>query len=399
MKNRIKKTILFVYTIITIPALYGQINLDSNFIYQSNKSLQKFTEFNSKILPVLGETNILFNSGNVNSWYNDYQINGNQIITNPYQSIRFKDFKRAEMQSQLTEIELNNFALSRDWYLEIIEFAYLSEQIKIGEELLKSIETADSIFNTRIQLGLNSNIERLSLNLLKGRLILKLQQLYSKSIDSKQKLYYLKPDLKELPNSKLLYDLNFINERILPSEKSITIKLHENKLEEISFDLKYQTSIKLPNLQVGYTQQSFQGFQTINNKETFFTKNTPFYSFQVGLSAPLFLTGQQNHIKSLKYKVKSEEQKLRAVKYGAELKTNACQEQLKLSAALLKNQIPQLLKLLEITRESLLIQLNQNNLDPIEISRIIDQQTELNWAVNEAFYIHQLNTINQLINQ
>ena len=399
MKNRIKKTILFVYTIITIPALYGQINFDSNFIYQSNKSLQKFTELNSKILPVLGETNILFNSGNVNSWYNDYQINGNQIITNPYQSIRLKDFKRAEMQSQLTEIELNNFALSRDWYLEIIEFAYLSEQIKIGEELLKSIETADSIFNTRIELGLNSNIERLSLNLLKGRLILKLQQLYSKSIDSKQKLYYLKPDLKDLPNSKLLYDLDFINERILPSEKSITIKLHENKLEEISFDLKYQTSIKFPNLQVGYTQQSFQGFQTINNKETFFTKNTPFYSFQVGLSAPLFLTGQQNHIKSLKYKVKSEEQKLRAVKYGAELKTNACQEQLKLSAALLKNQIPQLLKLLEITRESLLIQLNQNNLDPIEISRIIDQQTELNWAVNEAFYIHQLNTINQLINQ
>ena len=330
MKNRIKKTILFVYTIITIPALYGQINFDSNFIYQSNKSLQKFTELNSKILPVLGETNILFNSGNVNSWYNDYQINGNQIITNPYQSIRLKDFKRAEMQSQLTEIELNNFALSRDWYLEIIEFAYLSEQIKIGEELLKSIETADSIFNTRIELGLNSNIERLSLNLLKGRLILKLQQLYSKSIDSKQKLYYLKPDLKELPNSKLLYDLDFINERILPSEKSITIKLHENKLEEISFDLKYQTSIKFPNLQVGYTQQSFQGFQTINNKETFFTKNTPFYSFQVGLSAPLFLTGQQNHIKSLKYKVKSEEQKLRAVKYGAELKTNACQEQLSL---------------------------------------------------------------------
>ncbi len=54
----------------------------------------------------------------------------------------------------------------------------------------------------------------------------------------------------------------------------------------------------LPNLRVGYFNQSLIGYQTINGQSTYFGPSKRFQGFQVGVSIPLFFNGDAARIKA-----------------------------------------------------------------------------------------------------
>ncbi len=378
---------------------FSQLNLDSNFTYQANSSAIKALKMQSSSIPFLGETNLMYNSGHVNSWYKDYQLNLGQSINNPITSIKLKAYKTQEFQSQNLEIDFSNNQLRKEWLIKTLEQAYFLEQLKCMSELFSAIQKADSTLKLRVELGLNSNIDRLSINLLKGNIMLKIQQLNSELLSIQASLKLLNPGYNSIPNSNILFDLDFVTHFELSSDKQLIVSIQESKIKSLENYLEFQKSNSLPRLQIGLTQQSFQGFQTINNREVFFNNQKPFHSVQFGLSAPIFLNGLRKNQRSLNHQIESENYKLQSAKLAVELKLQEVNSQLNLSTETLNKFVPELQNLLVQTKEIVLMKIQQQNLDPIEIARIIEQQADLNWSINEAYFTFQINRINQKLNQ
>jgi hypothetical protein len=320
-------------------------------------------------------------------------------VNNPLTTLRLKRYKEQDFRYQNLEIEFSNNQLRKDWILKSIEHAYLSEQIKSITELFTAVQKADSTLIRRVDLGLNSNTDRLSINLLKGKLMLQVQQLNSQLINVESALKNLNPSYYEFPNSSILFDINLISNYDLSSDRQLIISTQEQKVISLISNLEYQKSFRLPRIQIGLTQQSFQGFQTINNQEVFFNNQKPFHSVQVGLSAPILMTGLSKIEKSVRHQIESENYKLKSAKLASELKLEEINLQLNLSTETLNSYVPGLKKLLLETKESVSLKIEQQNLDPVEIARIIEQQADLNWSINEAYFTYQINRINQKINQ
>jgi hypothetical protein len=375
----------------------AQTDLNSNLLIQSNQFLLQSYKYESKIIPYLGETSILLNTGHVNSWYSDYQMNIGQTISNPIQSLRLNSFKSQELKTKFIEVEFANAQLQKQWILNSLEYSFLFQQISAIQRLFTAIELADSALIKRVSLGLNSNADRLTINLLKGKLVLEIQKLNSSLIHVKSNLLLLKPDLDEFPDSSLLFNLN-INYGV-GAELKQRISIQENRIKSIQSLQKFEQSRILPKIQLGFTQQSFKGYQTINSKEVFFNNDKAFHSMQIGLSAPLITNGYQRNKKLKALELQSENLKLSEIKLEASLRKTEADFRLEMSANTIKKYIPGLIDLLKMSEEIISLKLSQKNIDPIEIARIIEQQAELRFSINEAYYLFQLDIINQKSNQ
>ena len=66
--------------------------------------------------------------------------------------------------------------------------------------------------------------------------------------------------------------------------------------------IKLESASILPDLNLGYFNQSLTGIQTINGKEEYFDRSKRFNGFNVGLSIPFTYFSNTAKIKSLNYK-------------------------------------------------------------------------------------------------
>lgn len=398
MNRNLKIKILIVGVFFNTYLLNAQTELNSNYSILSNQSLIQSYKWDSKIIPYLGETSILFNTGHVNSWYKDYQLNAGQSINNPIQTIKLRSFKKQELETKTEEIKFANAEIQKQWVLNCLEFSYLSQQIVVIHKLFNAIELADSTLIKRIVLGLNSNVDRLSINLLRGKLVLQMQKLNSNLINVKSNLLLLNPDLKEFPDSSILFNLDGKSISILIPEFEQRISIQEHRIKSIEKLTQYEQSSLFPRIQFGFTQQSFKGYQTINSNEVFFNNDKPFHSIQIGLSAPLFTNGYIKN-KTVKFhEIQSEKLKLNALKLESSIRKSESKSKLETSANTIRQHIPSLIELLKMSEEMIHVKLSQQNIDPMELARIIEQQAELSFSINEAYYLFQLDLINQKLN-
>ena len=85
--------------------------------------------------------------------------------------------------------------------------------------------------------------------------------------------------------------------------QSPVLQVHQQDIVIAEKSWELQKSKKLPDLFLGYGNQSFIGYQIVNGTDKYFNGSRRFNSVQAGVSVPVFTGAQNNRIKAAKIAV------------------------------------------------------------------------------------------------
>lgn len=245
---------------------------------------------------ILGETQFNANYGQINSYYRDNQYAIQQSIGNPLVQMKLRKIGQQQVDIQKNQIEITTkqliYAVQELYLINL----YLSEKKRTLEILIQLIQVEIDKTQNRIKIGLSSGNELWAIELQRNRIVLQQEMV-------KNEIVQAKTNLKNL--TRIKQDFNFLDSF---TDNSIsTLKNYQpiGNLEVIKQSLtteltKKQLEIeklkRLPKFSLGYTNQSFAGYQNIYGKDRFFNTGNRFHSAQLSMSLPLFFAGQKQKI-------------------------------------------------------------------------------------------------------
>jgi cobalt-zinc-cadmium resistance protein CzcA len=247
-----------------------------------------------------GKTNFTWLGGQYNSLRFDNNFTISQNIPFPSVWIKQRELYRAQTQSnelkyQITQNELvyqvkvayyfwqyfrakqSLLQRSDSLYTDFVKASSL--RFKTGEGNLLEKTTAESqALEIKLQLAQNqANIAIYETQL--QTLIHSNQKLQTIDNQLVKRNLSLKEDSNQIAQNPLL---NYLKQQILVSEKAISV----------------EKSRLLPDLSLGYFNQSLIGIQNIQNEDRFFGSNYRFQGFQVGLALPIWAKAQRARVQA-----------------------------------------------------------------------------------------------------
>lgn len=259
-----------------------------------------------------GKSNLSFEYGHVNSYYNDSRISFGQSFSFP----AYYHYQKKMLQEQYN-VSIENQKLQQLILESEINKAYYS--LLVLNEKKKILLLSDSLYrifstkaNERFKQGENNILEKATADLQSEQVNVQLQQTNVEYQTLIQRLNFL------LNDSGHLY---------LPVEESAefiykdtsNLKQHPfyKQLEHQYFSeinrFKSSRSLLYPDIVVGANNMSIIGLQNINGTDIFFNKDRRFTSVYLGLSMPLFTGAQRNKNQAI---LKQAEQKKTETDYA-----------------------------------------------------------------------------------
>lgn len=241
--------------------------------------------------------------GHVNSAYNDSRIGISQTINFPSvytqrSKILKTDFKVAQQDTRLTELELQ--AQVRAAFLEYISMVKREALLRYADSLYRLFVSTS---NKRFESGAANILEKTAAETQQQQISIQLKQLET---DMKIVLnhfnYLIQDSVPRVPDATNLKfpetvsaEEPFASIRELPAyQRSQLIAGNEYNR------FKLEKAKQLPDLTIGYNNQSLQGVQNIYGQDKFYNSGHRFSYFSAGISIPLFYGAQAARTKSAK---------------------------------------------------------------------------------------------------
>ncbi|HWY10203.1 MAG TPA: efflux RND transporter permease subunit, partial [Bacteroidia bacterium] len=308
VKPSIRSTAILLFTFFSIQTYHSQtaINLESaidtalkNNLKVKNEKLN--VEYQKKLKAAavdIPQTNLLGEYGQFNSFYKDTKIGIVQNISFPtvyakQKSLQSENYKKSVLNIAVQEAELKKQV--RDVFYLLV---YLQQKQKI---LLKN----DSVYaaflekaNLRFSKGASNILEKTTAETQRGQISIQLKQV-KQDIEILQLQFQLLLNITTLvtpfaESPKMLYtsllDLTAVS-------KNPTIQVLQQQKNISLVNTQLERSKLLPNLNVGYYNQSIQGY---GNDTKFYTSSFRFHTLQFGMGVPLFFGSQKAKINSAK---------------------------------------------------------------------------------------------------
>jgi heavy metal efflux system protein len=247
------------------------------------------------------KTAVMGEYGNINSYYNDTKFGLSQSINFPSIYSRQKDVLNEEWKQGLLNVEVKQIDLKRQVTEVYFQTLYLLEKKK----LLLRADTMYAEFlrraELRFQKGETNILEKTTAETQRGQIGHQLRMLEADLIIVQDRLKYVLNTEKDfLPADsifklpvQLLLDTTTLLEhpqiKVLRQQQNIS--LAQRKLEK---------SKMLPDLSMGYINQSFTGFQNVNGTDTHFSGSDRFSSVQLGVGISIFRRSQRARIAASK---------------------------------------------------------------------------------------------------
>ncbi|MBS1780126.1 MAG: CusA/CzcA family heavy metal efflux RND transporter [Bacteroidetes bacterium] len=246
-----------------------------------------------------GQTSVTAELGHVNSAYTDNKIGITQSIAFPIVYNRQHAVLRTEWRSATTQAALKEKELEK-------QVSILYNEINNLYQKRKLLADADSLYaeflrksELRLKLGESNVLEKIAAENQSLQINLQLQQIET-SIQqlNDQFNYVLNTDVTLVPDTILLkLNPGTLQEEELSRHPFIQYMQLQQQLAKTQYQL--EKSKLLPSLMAGYYNQSFAGWQNVNNVERYYTTSDRFNSVQVGVGIPILFTGQQARIKAM----------------------------------------------------------------------------------------------------
>ena len=341
-----------------------------------------------------GTTSINAQLGQVNSWYSDNQFSTQQQINNPLW-VKSQS-KESKTLRELQENRGEQLSIQIEYQVAVLfqEIVYLKNEKSWLNQMDSLAQLAWKVAQNRISTGGSNSLTELPIQVQLNQVtLMKLRNQMSLSEKEIQLSNWIKtfplPDLSGefndlQPIKELTQVLSFENG--FKKQSQLQMQLEVQKYQQIKMSMA-------PSLQVGYVNQSFNGYQNIMGTERFFNTNNRFQSVQIGISAPLFLNGNQRKLKAQnkaiegsKLQLQNREWEWQLLKLQHRARLNALEERV-------QTDIPPMENLLIQSKQIALQQMQLQQLNMTEFSRLLQQILELNQSINQTKFEYQMELI------
>ena len=242
------------------------------------------------------KTNLFAEAGQINSAYNDTRFGISQTIAFPtiyrkQKNLLSEQWKTSVLNASLKEMETKK-AVTQVFYT----FLYLKEK----ENLLLQ---ADTLFNDfyskaklRLEKGESNILEKTTAENQRTAITIQLMQLRQEQQTNLLELQILlNSETPLIPlEKKIKYPLILMNDGI---ENNMLLKLSQQQKNNAIAQTALEKSKYLPDLTIGYFNNSFKGMGPDNNN---YDGSSRFSSIQAGLGIPIFAGSQSAKIKASK---------------------------------------------------------------------------------------------------
>ena len=269
-----------------------EIALKNNNSIKNEKLKADYAKAMIKSNVDIPKTNIFGEFGQINSNQNDTKFGIAQSFALPTVYKRQKQVLTEDYNSKILLANLKEFEVKRR--VAHLFYNYLS--LKEKEKLLQKADTLYSKFyekaNLRLQKGESNILEKSTAETQKNNVAIQLKQLQSE-------IEMLKLEFQLVLNSEEIYIpvLSNLKARIENSkmENNPILKVLEQQKKIVSAETSLQKSKMLPEINIGYNNNSFRGIGLDDTKR--------FHSAQIGLGIPLFGGSQKAKINASKVAV------------------------------------------------------------------------------------------------
>ncbi len=245
----------------------------------------------------INKTNVTAEWGNINSAYTDTRYGVTQSISFPLvymkqRNVLHDEWKSAQLQTSLKEKEV------------VREVSVLYNEINSLYQKQALLIHADSLYaeferkaQLRYKLGESNTLEKTTAENQRGQIHLQLEQLQADlHILLNQFAYWLNTDVAYVPDRELLRSGAPALANSVGLHPYLSYLQMQQRMAKNAYQLE-QTKL-LPDIIGGYYNQSFQGWQKVNNAEQFYTRSQRFSSVQIGVGIPLIFSSQAARIKA-----------------------------------------------------------------------------------------------------
>jgi cobalt-zinc-cadmium resistance protein CzcA len=270
----------------------------------SVKSSQLNVQYNQQLTGTavdIPKTNITVDYGQINSISNDTRFGISQSISFPVIYTRQKSLLMAQAGKSMSELHYVRAQIKG----QVKELFYNILALHEKEKLLLY---ADSIYagflekaELRLKVGEANVLEKTSAETQRKQISLQLQQLRTDIIIAVKEFNTLlntgEPCIP-LSDKLKLPELVQSDTNAVVGSPALQVQQQDIMVSEKNWEL--QKSKKLPDLFLGYGNQSFIGYQVVDGADKYFSGSRRFNSVQAGVGIPIFSGAQNSRIKAAK---------------------------------------------------------------------------------------------------
>jgi heavy metal efflux system protein len=247
------------------------------------------------------KTNIIGDYGQINSINDDTRFGISQTINFPTVYKRGRSLQEAEADKAVMESSLVRIRISGE-----VKSMYYDILVLIEKE--KILLYADSVYDQflqkaslRFEKGETNLLEKTAAQTQKSQIHIQLQQLKSDLLNTVRSFNaLLNMSVPVIPEKKGIKMPSILSADNIDSDLSPALKYYQQDILISQRNLDFQKSRLLPDLTVGYYNQSIIGYQDVDGTLKYYGGGKRFNSVQAGVAISLFAAPQRNRIKSSK---------------------------------------------------------------------------------------------------
>ena len=330
--------------------------------------------------------------GQINSVYTDTKIGLSQSFNFPtvygnQKAVLKSEWLTAGITYSISKAEMKKRVT--DVFYEILLSREKEKILKGGDSLYQEfIKKAELRFTK----GESNILEKTSAQIQQGQVQLQLKQVQNDLELSKLKMQLLL-------NSKQNYEPVSLQLKadmgdllgVKGSENALWIKLFEQELQTSRLHVQLEKSRFLPDLNIGYINQSIRG---IGADDQFYTANKRFNVAQIGLGLPIFFGSQKSKVQASRAQNNMALNELQLKKMQFENELNALQVQLLLNNDVIRyfenTQLPNA----QLITQSANKQYNAGEINYLEWTLLMNQSLQI-----KSNYIDAIKKQNEIISQ
>ena len=270
--------------------------LENNTTIRAEKLRTEYAKAFIKTGTDLPQTTFTGEFGQINGPYTDNKFGVVQEFAFPTVYSKQKNVFRAEYQQSIYNLDLKSYELKRAVTQSFYDYIYWVEKEKL-------LQRADSMYTNfynkallRLQKGESNILEKTTAQNQQISIQAQLAEVQKAISLTQLQLKYLLnttenivPQLEDNKAILTALEADLTNNPVLQMIEQQKVIAHEQT--------KLEKSKQLPNLQVGYNNSTFMG---VASNDVYYDRSERFSSFHVGVSLPLFTTGQRARIKASK---------------------------------------------------------------------------------------------------
>jgi cobalt-zinc-cadmium resistance protein CzcA len=279
-----------------LDSLYQKAILKNANLIQNQKEIEAL-EFQLSVQYIHQPTTLDYEYGQVNSAAMDQRIS----IVQPLPNIKSNNSRREVLQIEIDMKRAEKVLLSKELYASLFEafFTFSTESKKL-EYLLNNDSTiieALRIQEVQIKEGASEKWNQQVLEGQSYRLKMQMNQCLN-AIASAQSFVAVQTG-EQLINPITSEYPDIVSPDVFYSSNSPYFKLAQAQLDIIKSKKKSVKASKLPSLAVGASAMTIEGFQNIDGTDRFYDGNQWFYTFNAGLTLPIFHKEYKKQTKAL----------------------------------------------------------------------------------------------------